>query len=65
LGGRLLVKIVYLLVRRILHLVVLLFRRDMAKDAERRRGHLLRLVARRRYPFRCPGLRVVISSARR
>ena len=29
-----LIKIVYLLVRRILGLVVLLFRRDMAKDAE-------------------------------
>jgi hypothetical protein len=29
-----LLKIVYLLVRRILGLVVLLFRRDMAKDAE-------------------------------
>jgi transposase len=34
LAGRVLLKIVYLLVRRILGLAVLLFRRDMAKDAE-------------------------------
>jgi transposase len=34
LACRVLLKIVYLLVRRILGLVVLLFRRDMAKDAE-------------------------------
>jgi putative transposase len=34
LAGRVLLKIVYLLVRRILGLVVLLFRRDMAKGAE-------------------------------
>jgi putative transposase len=34
LAGRVLLKIIYLLVRRILGLVVLLFRRDMAKDAE-------------------------------
>ena len=33
-AGRVLLKIVYLLVRRILGLAVLLFRRDMAKDAE-------------------------------
>ena len=33
-AGRVLLKIVYLLVRRILGLVVLLFRGDMAKDAE-------------------------------
>jgi hypothetical protein len=34
LAGRVLLKIVYLLVRRLLGLGVLLFRRDMAKDAE-------------------------------
>jgi putative transposase len=34
LAGRVLLKIVYLLVRRILGLAVLLFRRDMTKDAE-------------------------------
>jgi hypothetical protein len=34
LAGRVLLKIVYLLVRRILSLAVLLFGRDMAKDAE-------------------------------
>jgi putative transposase len=34
LAGRVLLKIVYLLVRRILGLAVLLFRKDMAKDAE-------------------------------
>jgi putative transposase len=34
LAGRVLLKIVYLLVRRILGLAVLLFRRDMAKEAE-------------------------------
>ena len=33
-AGRVLIKIAYLLVRRILGLAVLLFRRDMAKDAE-------------------------------
>ncbi len=33
-AGRVLLKVVYLLVRRILGLAVLLFRRDMAKDAE-------------------------------
>ena len=33
-AGRVLLKIVYLLVRRILGLAVLLFGRDMAKDAE-------------------------------
>ena len=32
-AGRVLLKIVYLLVRRILGLAVLLFRKDMAKDA--------------------------------
>jgi len=34
LAGRVLIKIAYLLVRRILGLAPLLFRRDMAKDAE-------------------------------
>jgi hypothetical protein len=34
LAGRVLLKIVYLLVRRMLGLAVLLFRRDMTKDAE-------------------------------
>jgi putative transposase len=34
LAGRVLLKIVYLLVRRILGLAVLLFRKDMTKDAE-------------------------------
>jgi len=34
LAGRVLIKIAYLLVRRILGLAALLFRRDMAKDAE-------------------------------
>jgi putative transposase len=34
LAGRVLLKIVYLLVRRILGLAVLLFRTDLAKDAE-------------------------------
>ena len=33
-AGRVLLKIVYLLVRRILGLAVLLFRKDMTKDAE-------------------------------
>ena len=33
-AGRVLLKIVYLLVRRILELIVLLFRTDMTKDAE-------------------------------
>ena len=33
-AGRVLLKVVYLLVRRILGLAVLLFRKDMAKDAE-------------------------------
>jgi hypothetical protein len=34
LAGRMLFKIVYLLVRRILGLAVLIFRSDLAKDAE-------------------------------
>jgi putative transposase len=34
LAGRVLLKIVYLLVRRVLGLAVLVFRRDLAKDAE-------------------------------
>jgi putative transposase len=34
LAGRVLLKIVYLLVRRLLGLAVLLFRRDLSKDAE-------------------------------
>ena len=34
LAGRVLVKIVYLLTRRILGLAVLVFRKDLAKDAE-------------------------------
>jgi putative transposase len=34
LAGRVLLKIVYLLFRRILGLAVLLFRKDMAKEAE-------------------------------
>jgi hypothetical protein len=34
LAGRVLLKIVYLLVRRVLGLVVLISRRDLAKDAE-------------------------------
>ena len=33
-AGRVLLKIVYLLVRRLLGLAVLLFRRDLSKDAE-------------------------------
>ena len=33
-AGRVLLKIVYLLVRRVLGLVVLVFRKDLAKDAE-------------------------------
>ena len=33
-AGRMLLKIVYLLVRRVLGLFVLLLRRDLAKDAE-------------------------------
>ena len=33
-AGRVLLKIVYLLVRRILGLIVLIFRKDMTKDAE-------------------------------
>ena len=36
-AGRVLLKIVYLLVRRTLGLVVLVARRDVAKDAEPRR----------------------------
>jgi hypothetical protein len=34
LAGRVLLKIVYLLVRRVPGLVVLVFRKDLAKDAE-------------------------------
>jgi hypothetical protein len=34
LAGRVLIKIVYLLTRRILGLAVLVFRKDLAKDAE-------------------------------
>jgi hypothetical protein len=34
LAGRVLLKIVYLLIRRVLGLAVLVFRRDLAKDAE-------------------------------
>jgi putative transposase len=34
LAGRVLLKIVYLLVRRVLGLFVLVFRKDLAKDAE-------------------------------
>ena len=33
-AGRVLLKIVYLLVRRLLGLAVLLYRRDLSKDAE-------------------------------
>ena len=33
-AGRVLLKIVYLLIRRLLGLAVLVFRRDLAKDAE-------------------------------
>ena len=33
-AGRVLLKIAYLLVRRVLGLAVLMFRRDLAKDAE-------------------------------
>jgi hypothetical protein len=39
LAGRVLLKIVYLLVRRVLGLAVLVFRTDLAKDAELLWGH--------------------------
>ena len=52
-AGRVLIKIAYLLVRRILGLAAPLFRRDMAKDAELALGHenavLRRQVDRLRY----------------
>ena len=62
-AGRVLLKIVYLLVRRILGLAVLVLRKDLAKDAEllalrHENAVLRRHIGRIRYesagPARCP-----------
>ena len=62
LAGRVLLKIVYLLVRRVLGLAVLVFRRDLAKDAEllvllHENAVLRRHAGRVRYEPSSPGLR--------